>query len=150
METASRRQPVVKRPFVWFGAIAIPIFIFMFTQLGVVQNAEGWFVQELTAWDLGKKDILADIFAPIWVVSIIVMSALNRRLLVRYGDESDELDRPGVEHHILSTARVRRSTRVVSWGAVLILLMSWTREWARFGEQPDAFWCVLCLRTSIR
>ncbi len=142
VETDARRRRVVKRPFVWFVAVSLPILVFMYTQLSVVQNADGWLVHELTAWDLGKKDVLADIFAPMWIVSIIVMSAFNRRLLARYGAASNTTERPGIERHILTTSRVRRSTWVVTIGAVLILAMSWTREWARFGEQPDAFWYV--------
>ena len=90
VETEARRQRVVTRPFVWFVAIAFPIFVFMFTQLGIVQNAEGWLIHDLTAWDLGKKDILADLFAPIGVLSIVVISVLNRRLLGPYGAELGE------------------------------------------------------------
>ena len=128
MAADTQRRRVVERPVVWFVAIAVPIFVFMFTQLGVVQNADGWIAHDLTAWDLGKKDILADVFAPMWIVSIIIMSALNRRLLDRYGSESDAVDRPGIEGQILSTQLIcqeldrRKNCRISSRFHLQLLL----------------------------
>jgi len=92
MESNGRRQGVVSHPLVWFAAMVVPILVFIFTQLDFVQNADGWFLRGVTSWDLGKKDIAADIFAPVWVVSIIMVAALSRRLLDRYSDDPDPCD----------------------------------------------------------
>ena len=70
----------------WILLVVTPVALFVFTQLDLVQNARGWFIRDLTTWDLGKKDILADILAPIWVVSIVAIAALERRMLRYYGD----------------------------------------------------------------
>ena len=121
----------------------MPIVLFVFTQLDFVQNAEGWFIEGLTSWDLGKKDIVADIFAPIWVVSIVVVAALERRMLRYYPDAPNPPDATPVP--ILTEARVHASTWVATAGAGAIVIMSWTREWVRFSEQPDAFWYVLTI-----
>jgi len=130
----------------WVLALLTPVLLFIITQLDVAQNAKGWFVHGLL-WDIGKKDIVADIFAPIWVVSIVVFAALERRM-VRYYDTSDQP--PGATPiPVLSDARAIGATWIATGGAVLIVLMSWTREWARFGEQPDAFWYVLVILLSL-
>ncbi|MFC2153319.1 hypothetical protein ACFLQ7_01640, partial [Actinomycetota bacterium] len=127
----------------WVLAVVIPIVLFVFTQLDFVQNAEGWFIEGLTSWDLGKKDIVADIFAPIWVASIAVVAALERRMLRYYADAPNPPDATPVP--ILTEARVHASTWVATVGAGVIVIMSWSREWARFNQQPDAFWYVLTI-----
>ena len=76
----------------WVLAVVIPIVLFIVTQLDVVQDADGWFIRDLTSWDLGKKDIVADILAPIWVVSIVVVAALERRMLRYYADAPNPPD----------------------------------------------------------
>ena len=142
MASDDRLTRVVAKPLVWFAAIAVPILVFIFTQLEFVQRADGWFVRGLTSWDLGKKDIVADIFAPVWVVSIVVMAALSRRLLDHYRDVEDLRPSLGVEGQLMSDDRARFATWAATIGAVVILVMSWTREWGRFGEMPNAFWYV--------
>jgi hypothetical protein len=127
----------------WVLVVVIPIALFIFTQLDVVQNAQGWFFKDLTAWDLGKKDIVADIVAPIWVVSIVAVAALERRMLRYYADSPSPPEATPVP--ILTPRRVNASTWVATAGAGAIVLMSWTREWVRFNEQPDAFWYVLTI-----
>jgi hypothetical protein len=137
-----RHTRVVSQPLLWFAAITVPILVFIFTQLEFVQNADGWFLRGLTPWDLGKKDIVADIFAPVWVVSIVVIAALSRRLLDHYGDTPDLRPPTGVEEQLMAGNRARLASWVATIGAILILVMSWTREWGRFGELPNAFWYV--------
>ena len=127
----------------WVLVVVIPIALFIFTQLDFVQNAQGWFFKDLTSWDLGKKDIVADIVAPIWVVSIVAVAALERRMLRYYADSPSPPEATPVP--ILTPRRVNASTWVATAGAGAIVLMSWTREWVRFNEQPDAFWYVLTI-----
>ncbi|MGI9643393.1 MAG: hypothetical protein ACR2N9_11510, partial [Acidimicrobiia bacterium] len=127
----------------WVLAFTVPILVFTFTQLDFVQNAEGWFIKNLTAWDLGKKDIVADLLAPVWVISIVVVAALGRRLVVRYRRSEPPASAAPVP--ILTERRVTVATWIATGGAVAIVLMSWTREWGRFGEQPQAFWYVLTI-----
>ncbi len=130
----------------WVFALLTPILLFVITQLGVVQNAHGWFIRGLP-WDIGKRDIVADIVAPIWVVSIIVCAALERRM-VRWYDTTHQP--PGATPRpVLSDSRAIFATWLATGGAILIVLMSWTREWGRFGEQPDAFWYVLVITVSL-
>jgi hypothetical protein len=145
MESDTRRRRVVSRPNAWIASITFPIVLFILTQLDFVQNAEGWFLQGVTSWDLGKKDIVADVFAPVWIVSIIAMAALSRRLLDRHGESSDRRARKGVEGQLMSGSRARSATWLATIGAVVILVMSWTREWSRFGEVPSAFWYVITI-----
>jgi len=142
MESNGRRQGVVSHPLVWFAAMVVPILVFIFTQLDFVQNADGWFLRGVTSWDLGKKDIAADIFAPVWVVSIIMVAALSRRLLDRYSDDPDHEATVGIEAQLMSGSSARLTTWLATIGAFVILIMSWTREWVRFGEVPSAFWYV--------
>jgi hypothetical protein len=127
----------------WVLAIVTPIALFIVTQLDVVQNAEGWLVRDFTSWDLAKKDIVADILAPIWVVSIVVVTALERRMLRYYANAPNPPDATPIP--LLTPARVYASTWIATAGAGLIVVMSWTREWARFSQQPDAFWYVLTI-----
>lgn len=125
----------------WIAAVVGPILVFIFTQLDFVQDAKGWFVHGLTDWDLGKKDIVADIFAPIWVLSLVAIAALERRLIDHYVGEG----RQPADTGVLSLGRVRAATWLATIGAGVIVLMSWSREWVRFGENPDAFWYVLTI-----
>ena len=127
----------------WILVVVMPIALFVFTQLDVVQNARGWFVRDLTDWDLGKKDVVADIVAPVWVVSIVAVAALGRRMLRYYADSPSPPEATPVP--ILTPSRVYASTWIATAGAVVIVLMSWSREWGRSGEQPDTFWYVLTI-----
>lgn len=127
----------------WILAVVLPILVFAVTQLDVVQDADGWFIRDLTSWDLGKKDIVADIVAPIWVVSIIVVAALERRMLRYYSDAPGPPEATPVP--ILTARRVHASTWIATAGAVVVVVMSWTREWVRFNEQPDVFWYVVTI-----
>ncbi|MGI9529275.1 MAG: hypothetical protein ACR2NG_06140, partial [Acidimicrobiia bacterium] len=131
----------------WVLAVVLPILVFVVTQLDVVQNAQGWFVRDVTSWDLLRKEILADIVAPIWVLSIVAVAALERRMLRYYSDAPDPPDATPVP--IFTPARVYASTWVATAGAGVIVLMSWTREWVRFNEQPDAFWYVATIVTVL-
>jgi hypothetical protein len=142
MESDGRRSGVVSHPLFWFAAAIVPILLFVFTQLEFAQNAEGWFLRGVTSWDIGKRDIVADIFAPVWVVSIVVVAALTRRLLDRHAEDPDRRTTGGIEGQLLSGSRARLSTWFATLGALVIVVMSWTREWVRFGELPSAFWYV--------
>lgn len=144
-ERDARPRAVVTRPILWLVALILPIVVFVFTQLDFVQNAEGWIVRDLTEWDLGKKEIVADVFAPMWIVSIIVAASLTRRLFDRYAESLDRSKETIAGRELLSTGRVRRLTWFASYGAVAVLVMSWTREWSRFRQQPEAFWYVLSI-----
>ncbi|MEN8041800.1 MAG: hypothetical protein ABFR95_09885 [Actinomycetota bacterium] len=126
----------------WVLLLVLPIVLFIITQLDLAQDAEGHFIKGLTDWDLGKKDILADIFAPIWVMSIIVAGAINRRLLDRFEADPDFTPSSRFGQTFGTEEWVRRSTWVATWLAGAIVVMSWTREWERFGQRPNAFWFV--------
>lgn len=120
----------------WGAAVVLPIVLFSFTQFDFAQEAQGWFIRGLP-WDIGKKDIVADILAPLWALSIVVVAVLERRMLRHYAGLG-RLPEPVLR-------RLVGVTWAATGGAAVIVLMSWTREWARFGEQPDAFWYVVTI-----
>ena len=123
-------------------AVVAPVAIFVFTQLDFVQEARGWFVHGLI-WDIGRKEIVADLFAPIWIVSIIVVAAIERRMLDHYAGAVQPPETTSIP--IITEARARAATWAATAGAIVVLVMSWTREWGRFDERPDAFWYVLAI-----
>ena len=128
----------------WALVVAVPFGLFVLTQLEPIQNAEGHLIRGLP-WDVGKWDIIADIFAPVWVLSIVAVAALNRRLLDRFDADSAFTPKTWLGRRFATTDWVRRSTWLAAGGAALIAVLSWTREWARFGEQPAAFWYALTI-----
>ena len=128
----------------WMLALLVPLGIFVVTQLDFAQNADGALISGLP-WRIGEWEIIADIFAPAWAVSIMVMAAFNRRLLDRYPGDVDYQPRSWFGRRFATADWVRQSTWIATGGAILIILLSWTREWARFGEQPEAFWYVLVI-----
>lgn len=132
----------------WALAISVPILLFIFTQLDFVQNLDGHLIRGLP-WDVGKWDIIADLVAPVWVVAIIALAALERRLLDRYAGTDAYTPRTWFGRRFATAEWVSRSTVLATVGAVLIVLLSWSREWARFGEQPEVFWYVLVIVTTL-
>ena len=132
----------------WAIFIALPIGVFVLSQIEPVQNADGHLVRGLF-WDVGRWEILADIVAPAWVLSIVAAAALNRRLLQRYGGDPAFVPKTWFGRRFATADWVCRSTWLATGGAILIVLLSWTREWARFGEQPEPFWYVLVIVVTL-
>ena len=66
----------------------VPLAVSAVTQLDAIQTADGHLATGLW-WDIGKWDVIADIFAPVWALSIVVMAAFNRRLLDRFDPDLD-------------------------------------------------------------
>lgn len=135
-------RPLSERVSWWLALLILPILLFIVTQLDAVQNAEGFFVEGLS-WNIGKKDIVADILAPVWVLSIVAAGAINRRLLDTFDSDPEFTPTSGLGQRLATDVWVRRSTWVATAMAGAIVVMSWTREWERFGQQPSAFWFVL-------
>ncbi len=133
----------------WAIAFAVPIMAFVVTQLDFAQNAEGWFVRGITSLDLGRKEVVADILAPIWTLSLVVAAAFDRRLIGRFPSPPNRADVPRAESWAMSDGARIASTWVGTVLAFVIIVMSWTREWERFGEQPPAFWYVLTILVAI-
>jgi hypothetical protein len=115
-----------------------------FVQLEAVQTVEGHLIEGLP-WNVGKWDVIADIFSPAWAIAIIVLAALNRRLLDRFDPDPDFSPKSALGQYFGTETWVRRSTWIASGGAVLLVVLSYTREWEKFGETPNAFWFVLVL-----
>jgi hypothetical protein len=132
----------------WALAVLIPLAVAAFTQLEAVQTAEGYFIESLPI-DMGKWDVIADMFAPAWAISIIVVAAFNRVLLQRLEPDPDFAPKSRLGQRLGTGEWVRRSTWIASGGAVLLIVLSYTREWERFGEQPNAFWFVLVLLATL-
>jgi hypothetical protein len=142
----SRERPI--RGWWWAVAIAVPIGLFVLSQIEPVQNADGHLVRGLF-WDVGRWEILADIVAPAWVLSIVAAAALNRRLLDGYRGDPEFTPKTWFGRRFVTAEWIRRSTWLATGGAVLIVALSWAREWARFGEQPEAFWYVLTIVVTL-
>lgn len=135
-KTEAERHPIRVRR--WFVLIATPIVVFIVTQLDPVQNAEGWLVEGVTELDLLKLDVLADIIAPVWIFSLIAMAALDRALLERFEGGRGAMPDSALARTFLTKDWMYRWTWVATLATLAIMIMSWTREWERFGEQPDA------------
>jgi len=132
----------------WVVLLAVPIVVSVFSQLEFIQNAEGYFVEGLL-WDIGKREVVADVIAPAWALTLIVLGFLNRRLLARYHGDPTYVPTTWLAKRFANDVWVERSTWIAMTGGVLVIITSWTREWARFGEQPDAFWYVLVIVGAI-
>ena len=132
----------------WLLAIAVPLVLYVVTQLDFIQQSEGWFVRGLI-WDIGRKEIVADILAPIWVASVLVVGAFNRRLIDRWAIEDPQAGSSLTYRLLTSPGALRRSTWIASFLAGAIVVTSWTREWDRFGQQPPAFWYVLLILVTL-
>jgi hypothetical protein len=128
----------------WALVVAVPFGLFVLTQLEPIQHAEGHLIRGLP-WDVGKWDIIADIVAPVWVLSIVAVAALNRRLLDRFGADPAFTPKTWLGRRFATTDWVHRSTWFAAGGAALIAVLSWTREWARLGQQPASFWYALAI-----
>lgn len=138
--TKSRRSRLP----LWAAAVLLPLVVAAFVQLEAVQTVEGHLIEGLP-WNVGKWDVIADIFSPAWAIAIIVLAALNRRLLDRFDPDPDFSPKSALGRYFGTETWVRRSTWIASGGAVLLVVLSYTREWEKFGETPNAFWFVLVL-----
>ena len=68
-------------PLRWYAiGIIAPALISAFTQFEFVQNLDGSLIPGLP-WGIGRWEIMADILAPAWAISLIVLAALLRRLV---------------------------------------------------------------------
>lgn len=144
MAGEARRRGAGSRRWLWGAALLVPLALAAVTQLDAIQTADGHFVTGL--WrDIGKWDIIADILAPVWALSIVAIAALNRRVLDRFDPDPDFVPTSRLGRRFATDAWIRRSTWIATGGAVLLISLSWTREWEGLGEQPDALWFVLVL-----
>lgn len=129
LRTRSGRRDATRRRRLW-PFVVVPIAVSLVSQLSSLQNAS-CVLAELP-WGVGRCDVLADLVAPVWALSILVASRRLRTVALR--DAS-----PSPAGHGERRAAIV-ATRVASSGAVAIILLAWTREWERFGENPDASW----------
>ena len=132
----------------WAIALVLPVVVAVLTQLEAAQFVDGYLIEGMP-WDVGKLDVIADIIAPLWALSFIVIAALNRRLLDRFEPDPSFAPTSRLGRTLGTSAWVRRSTWVVTGGSVLLILLAYTREWERFGEQPGMGWYVVVLLATI-
>jgi hypothetical protein len=122
--------------------VLIPIAVSIFSQFEFVQQSTCRFGE----WPLGlgQCDVLADLIAPAWALAIIPIAGRLRLVATRNGTPSTKSgSRFAGRDEARSIADL--CARAAQWGAGLIVLLSWTREWERFNEQPDAVWLVLAI-----
>ncbi|MGB5566067.1 MAG: hypothetical protein WBN93_07010, partial [Acidimicrobiia bacterium] len=125
------------------GIIA-PILISVLSQFELVQNLDGSLIPGLP-WDVGRWEIIADIFAPSWAVSLLVLAALLRRLVGVWPGPQGPPATGWFAETFLTERWAVRATWMSTAGAVLLILFAWTREWERFGQRPSAFWYAALL-----
>ena len=135
---ASRSSGRLRRRYVL--GVLIPIAITVFSQFEFVQKST-CVVAELPL-GVGRCDVLADLIAPIWALAIIPIASLLRRLVPAWG-RAPSAPEGWFSTRFATEAWVIRSTWIATWGAVLIVLLGYTREWNLFNQQPGAVWYVL-------
>lgn len=129
------------------GIIA-PALISAFTQFEFVQNLDGSLIPGLP-WDIGRWEIMADILAPAWAISLIVLAALLRRLVGVWPGPQGPPATGWFAETFLTEQWAVRATWMSTVGAVFLALFAWTREWDRFGQRPSAFWYVFLLVATV-
>ena len=116
-------------------AVLIPISITAFSQFEFVQTSR-CVLAELP-WGVGRCDVMADLIAPVWAIAIIPIAVLLRRLIPIWGRAPVEPE-GWFMTRFATEAWTIRATWIATWGAVLIVVLGYTREWERFNQQPGA------------
>lgn len=119
-----------------------PIAVSLFSQIEFVQQSR-CVVAELPL-GIGQCEVMADLIAPAWALAIIPVAARLRSLVKRYGAPPDE-PKGWFAKRFATRRRVEQTTRAARFGAFLIIIFAYTREWERFGQQPDAVWYALLM-----
>ena len=136
-------------PLRWYAVgIVVPIVISALTQLEFVQGLDGHLIHGLP-WDIGRWEIMADVLAPAWAISLIVLAALLRRLVGVWPGPQGPPATGWFAETFLTERWAVRATWMATVGAVLLVLFAWTREWERFGQRPPAFWYVALLAATV-
>ena len=128
--------------------IIVPAAISALTQFEFVQNLGGHMIPGLP-WDVGRWEIVADILAPAWAISLVVLAALLRRLVGVWPGPQGPPATGWFAETFLTERWAVRATWMATVGAVLLVLFAWTREWERFGQRPSAFWYVTLLIATV-
>ncbi len=126
-----------------FGlGVSVPIAVSIFSQFEFVQKSTC--VLAKLPWGVGECEVIADLIAPAWALAVIPVANRLRTAAARFGTPA-----PDSDSYLATRLATRRfasgSARAAQWGAVLTIVLSYTREWARFGEQPDIVWFVLVI-----
>lgn len=140
--------PVMSRRRRWWYAfgVLVPILVTVISQLALVQGSSCRFFG-IDAM-LTQCEVWADLLAPAWTLALVPIAKLLRDLVPRYGEAPR--DRTGWFVGRFATERwVIRSTWIATWCVPILIILSYTREWERFGEQPDVFWFVLVLVVAV-
>lgn len=126
-------------------AVTIPIAITVFSQLEFVQQSS---CNITFLPGIGACEVLADLIAPAWALAIFPI-ARRLRVAVANREPSDE-DVINRDTAWPPNARVvDAAIRAARWGAGLIIVLAYTREWERFGEQPQVVWFVLVILATL-
>lgn len=120
-------------------SVLVPVAISIFSQFEFVQQSTCG--ADLPPRGLWKCETLADVIAPAWALAIIPIARRLRSAAARYGTPATDTD-SWVAGKIATARGADRAARAASWGALLIIVLAYTREWERFGQQPEAVWFV--------
>jgi len=141
---SSRRT--VRRIASWFTpgrrfklGVSVPVAIAIFSQFEFVQ--ESTCVLADLPWGVGKCEVIADLIAPLWALAIIPVANRLRRAAALFGTPAEHSD-SWLASRFTTRQWADGSARLAKWGAVLIILLAYTREWARFNQWPQIEWFV--------
>lgn len=88
--------------------------------------------------------VVADLIGPAWTLAILPIAGRLRAAVAGYGRAVPGPAQRWVAR-LTGPAGARACARAAQVGAVLLLLASYTREWERFGEEPQAVWFALMI-----
>ncbi|MCJ7726760.1 MAG: hypothetical protein MUP76_10290, partial [Acidimicrobiia bacterium] len=92
-------------------------------------------------------EVVGDLIAPAWALAIIPIASRLRsaagRGQVLTGSDSVLVTR------LTQRRWAERSARAAQVGAVLIVLLAYTREWERFGERPGVAWFAAVIAVTL-
>jgi hypothetical protein len=91
---------------------------------------------------------MADLIAPVWALAIIPVASSLRRLVPVWGLAPVQPE-GWFMNRFATEAWAIRATWIATWGALLIVVLGYTREWERFNQQPGAVLYALTVVTVL-
>ncbi len=127
-------------------AVLVPIAVTFVSQFEFIQQSTC--EVPLLPGGLGACEVLADLIAPAWALAVFPVARRLRAALVTRRSPPEPSASSG-ESRFATRAFALRATRLAELGAVLTIVLAYTREWERLGEQPEAVWLVLVILATL-
>jgi len=120
----------------WLG-LTLPFAVSAFTRFPFVADCTHPF------WS-----VVANLVAPAWALAILPVAGRLRAAATRHGRPASPPSRRR-SARLAGRAGARACARAAQVGAIAIILASYTREWERFGREPQAAWFTLLVLGTI-